>query len=199
MSTNPNRFKKTGANGYDTEEGTVDVASTPATTNAGRVVSLNSAGFVDPTLANAGSAGGASDANKLAQLDTNGRLTVAMMPVGFAADIDTIIAGEALSAGNLVSIQSGGAFKADASAGKPAHGFVLASYASGATATVYFEGTCGGLSGLTLGPVFLSPTTPGAVTNTPPVSGSGKLQQAVGLAVSTTAINFQFEPATQLL
>lgn len=105
----------------------------------------------------------------------------------------SIVAGEALSAGNLINIYSdAGTFKvrkaeADVS-GREAHGYVSSSASSGANATVYFAGTITGLTGLTPGIVYLS-ATPGAVTNTAP-STSGHTVQKVGVAVSATSIAF---------
>lgn len=105
----------------------------------------------------------------------------------------TIVAGEALTAGNLVNIYSdAGTFKvrqADADiAGEEAHGYVTSSVSSGANATVYFSGIITGLSGLSPGIVYLS-STAGGVTNTAP-STSGKTVQKVGVAVSATSIAF---------
>jgi len=80
--------------------------------------------------------------------------------------------------------------KADASAaGKEAMGFVLAAVANAAAATVYFEGTDTQVSGQTAGPVYLSPTTPGAGTATAP-SAAGQVVQRVGYATSATTVNF---------
>jgi hypothetical protein len=104
-----------------------------------------------------------------------------------------IAASEALAAGDFVNIYSSSGAKcrkADAStAGKEAHGFVLASVESAANATVYFEGTNTQVTGQTPGPVFLS-ATPGLATSTAP-SSSGNVVQRIGFAIATTAINFQ--------
>lgn len=139
---------------------------------------------------------GAADAGKIVGLDSSGRFDNSVMPTGVgSADTNIIQASEALSAGDLVNVwNSGGSVrvrKADGStSGKHAHGFVLAAVSSGASATVYAEGTNTQLSGLTGGDLFLSATTPGAVTATAP-SGSGQTVQPVGYAVSATAANFQ--------
>ena len=113
---------------------------------------------------------------------------------GAVSGADTAtITSEALAAGDLVNIwNSGGAKarKADATtAGKEAHGFVLAAFGSGVPAAVYFEGTNTAVTGLTPGPQFLN-TTAGAASSTAP-SGSGNVVQRVGVAVSATAFNFQ--------
>jgi hypothetical protein len=145
---------------------------------------------------------GAPDAGKIPALDSTGRLPTNMMPSGIGADTQVIQASEALAAGDLVNIHNvtGNARvrKADAAtAGKEAHGFVLAAVASGANATVYFEGTNAQVTGQTPGPVYLSATTPGLATGTPPAA-SGNVVQRVGLAVSATAVNFEQGAAVTL-
>ncbi|NKY48034.1 hypothetical protein [Nocardia cerradoensis] len=143
---------------------------------------------------------GAGDAGKIPALDSSGRLDNSMLPVGIGADTATITASEALAAGDFVNIWNSTGpkvRKADATtAGKEAHGFVLAAVSSGASATVYFEGTNTGVTGATAGPVFLA-TTAGTATSTPP-SGSGNVVQRLGVAVSATAINFEGQPPVVL-
>lgn len=113
--------------------------------------------------------------------------------MGIGADTASITTSEALAAGDFVNIwNSTGAKvrKADATTqGKEAHGFVLAAAASGAAATVYFEGPNTAVTGQTPGPVFLG-TTAGAATSTPP-SAAGNVVQRIGVATSATAINFE--------
>lgn len=137
---------------------------------------------------------GAANAGDIPALDNTGRLHTSMMPVGIGADTALIEASEALAAGDWVNIWSdAGAFKvrkADATvAGKDAHGFVLAAVASGASATVYFEGTNTQVTGQTPGTVFLQ-TTAGAGGATVP-SAAGNVVQQIGVAVSATAVNFE--------
>ncbi|MFN3523945.1 MAG: hypothetical protein ACK4YQ_16995 [Phenylobacterium sp.] len=137
--------------------------------------------------------GGAPDADKIPALDGNGRLTMSMMPTGIGADTAVIEASEALAAGDFINIHNATGAKvrkADATtAGKEAHGFVLAAVTSGANATVYFEGTNDQVTGQTPGPVFLA-TTAGLAAAAAP-TGAGNVVQAVGVAVSATAINFE--------
>jgi hypothetical protein len=145
---------------------------------------------------------GAPDAGKIPALDASGRLDSSLMPTGIGADTQVIQASEALAAGDLVNIHNvaGNARvrKADAAtAGKEAHGFVLAAVGSGANATVYFEGTNAQVTGQTPGPVFLSAATPGLATTTPPAA-SGNVVQRIGVAVSATAINFEQGAAVTL-
>lgn len=159
----------------------------------------NNAGTITEKTATVTSAG-AGDAGKIVGLDASGRIDTSAMPVGIGADTATITASEALAAGDLVNVwNSSGAKvrKADATtAGKEAHGFVLASVSSGATATVYFEGTNTSVSGLTPGVQYLGTTAGGSVGTAP--SGSGNAVQRVGFATSATSLNFQSQPPVVL-
>ena len=136
---------------------------------------------------------GAGNAGDLVSLDDTGRIDNSMMPVGIGADTATITASETLAAGDWVNVWNNSGAKvrkADATAaGKEAHGFVLASVSSGNPATVYFEGTNTQVTGQTPGPVYLQ-TTAGAGGATIP-SASGNVVQHIGVAVSTTAVNFE--------
>ena len=136
---------------------------------------------------------GAGNAGDIVSLDDTGRIDNSLMPVGIGADTASIQASEALAAGDFVNVwNSGGARvrKADATtAGKDAHGFVLAAVSSGANATVYFEGTNTQVSGQTPGRVFLQTTAGTAGTTVP--STSGNVVQALGVATGATSINFE--------
>lgn len=136
---------------------------------------------------------GAGNAGDLVSLDDSGRIDNSMMPVGIGADTKTIAASEALAAGDWVNVwNSTGAKvrKADATtAGKEAHGFVLAAVSNGANALVYFEGTNTQVSGQTPGPVYLQ-TTAGTGGATIP-SASGNVVQNLGVALSATEVNFE--------
>ena len=136
---------------------------------------------------------GAGNAGDLVSLDDSGRIDNSMMPVGIGADTSTISASETLASGDWVNVWNNSGAKvrkADATtAGKEAHGFVLAAVTSGNPATVYFEGTNTQVSGQTPGPVFLQ-TTAGVGGPTVP-SASGNVVQQVGVAVSATAVNFE--------
>lgn len=162
--------------------------------DAQRVPALNGSGVLDLTITNGkvGSAG-AGDSGKLVALDGAGRIDSSAMPVGIGADTATITTSEALAAGDFVNIHnSTGAKvrKADAAtAGKEAHGFVLAAFGSAAAATVYFEGTNTQVTGQTPGRVFLQ-TTAGLAGAAAP-SAAGNVVQNLGFAISATAINFQ--------
>lgn len=144
---------------------------------------------------------GAGDAGKVAALDGTGRWDESLLPVGIGADTASVVASENLSAGDYVNIWSdGGLFKArsaDATtAGKEAHGFVLAGFLATETATVYFEGINTQVSGQTPGNVFLS-TTAGVGSATAP-SGSGNVVQRLGVAISATSMNFEAQQSIVL-
>lgn len=126
-------------------------------------------------------------------LDGTGRLDPSIMPVGVVADTYAGEAHEALSAGAVVYIRPDGKV-ANASAtagGNAAKGFVLSSVTMGAQALVYFEGRNTALTALTPGTrYYLSDTVPGGITSMP-VSGTGKLHQFIGTAITATSLNFE--------
>lgn len=177
------------------------ILNASASSAANKIVKMTAGGIVAPAVLNAtASSAGAGDAAKIVQLDGTGRIDSTMLPVGVGADVATIAAGENLAAGDFVNVynDSGAkARKADATtSGKEAHGFVLAAVTSGNNATVYFEGTNTGVTGLTPGVVFLSATA-GVATGTAP-SSSGNVVQRLGVAVSATAVNFEPHPPVVL-
>ena len=184
------------ASGSLTEETTLTTSAGAA--DANKVPALNAQGVLDDTITNASVI---SAANKLAKYDASGKLDISVMPTGIGADTAIITASEALAAGDLVNIWNNAGTanvrKADAnSAGKEAHGFVLSAFASSAPATVYFENSNNQQSGMTPGVQFLSIATPGKTQATAP-TGTGKIVQKVGFAVSATVLNFQYaEPIT---
>ena len=159
-----------------------------------KYLSIASGVVTEKTTISAASATQTDDAGKIPCLDANGKLAMAFMPSGLAG-ADTVIASasEALLAGDLVNIYdvSGTAKvrKASALNKYEAHGFVLANVASGATATVYAEGSNNQVSSLTAGRQYLS-VTAGKCTDLPP-SGSGNMVQIVGFASSAANLNFQ--------
>lgn len=175
------------------------ISTSAGAADAGKIIATNASGQIDGSFLNATVS---SSPNKLVMTGADGRLDISVLPVGVGADTAVIPASEALAAGDLVNIwnNSGTANvrKADAStAGKEAHGFVLAAVASGQPATVYFEGTNTQMTGLTPGRQYLS-TTPGKTSATAP-TGSGQVVQVVGFAVSATAMNFQSNPPIVLV
>lgn len=194
------KFLKNNA-GVTTEESSVSTSAGAG--DEGKIPALNASGILDATIINSKtSSAGAGDAGKVVALDGTGKIDSTMMPVGIGADTSSITASEALAAGDFVNIfSSSGAKcrKADAStAGKEAHGFVLAAVDNGNAATVYFEGTNTQVTGQTPGVVYLSAASPGLATSTAP-SGSGNVVQRIGFATGTTAINFQSQPPLVLV
>lgn len=138
---------------------------------------------------------GAGDAGKLVALDPTGKISDTMMPVGIGAETAVIAVSESLAAGDWVNIYgSSGAKcrKADATtAGKEAHGFVLAAVNFPGEATVYGISQMNNqLSGLTPGEMYWLSTTAGQGVATTPPSASGNVVQRLGKAVSATEIVF---------
>lgn len=144
---------------------------------------------------------GAGDAGKVVALNSTGTIDVTMMPPGIGADVQSVVASESLAAGAFVNVWNNAGTpnvrNADASTtGKEADGFVLAAFASAATAVVYFAGNNNQITGATAGRVWLSDTTPGGYRATAP-TGSGKTSQIIGVA--TAAANINFEPQRPII
>lgn len=164
--------------------------------DANKIPALNASGVLDSTIVNSKTtSAGAGDSGKIPALDASGKLDNSFMPTGIGADTAAIVTSESLAAGDLVNIWNNSGTpnvrKADATtSGKEAHGFVLAAFTHPTTATIYFEGSNTGKSGLTAGPQFLS-TTPGGCSSTAPAS-AGNVVQRVGVATSATVLNAEF-------
>lgn len=180
------------ASGTLTEEAAVN--SSAGAADEGKIPALNASGVLDSTIVNSKTtSAGAGDSGKLPALDAAGRLDTSFMPVGIGADTQSIVSSENLAAGDLVNVWNDTGTpkvrKADATtAGKEAHGFVLAGVTAPAAATVYFEGNNTQVTGLTAGAQFLQ-TTAGLAGATAP-SGSGNVVQRVGFASAATNLNF---------
>ncbi len=144
------------------------------------------------------SSAGAGDAGKIVGLDSGGKIDPSMMPSGVTPEVITVVASEALTAGNLVNLYNNAGTlnvrKADATNARKAHGFVLANVSSSANATVYTEGVITGLSSLTPGATYWLHTTAGGTTTTIP-TGSGQIAQEVGFAKSDTELVFSAQVA----
>lgn len=137
---------------------------------------------------------GAGSAGEIPKLDAAGKLDITFLPAGVGQDAVTATAGEALSAGNFVYFNgSGQVLKADATAiGKQARGYVNSSFSNGATATVFFDDTNTGLTGLTPGSTYYLDSTSGAVTTTAPTT-SNYIVQEVGFATSSTSLRVNIQ------
>jgi hypothetical protein len=138
---------------------------------------------------------GAGDDGKLVALDPTGKLDLSVMPSGIGADSVSVVFSEAVNAGEQINIYNNGGTlngrKADGSVqNKPAHGFVKAAVANGATGVVYKEGTNDQKSGMTPGARQYLSATAGGTTETP-LSGAGKTHQYLGTALSATAMDFE--------
>jgi len=138
---------------------------------------------------------GAGNDGDIPALDATGRLDESVMPVGIGADTKSIVSSENLAAGDFVNIwDDAGTLKvrkADATtAGKEAHGFVIAGVTAPAAAIVYFEGINTQLSTLTLGARYYLSTTAGGAVDTPP-SATGNVVQFLGVAISATEVSFE--------
>jgi len=179
-----------------------EIVAVQAVATANAIVALNSTGILDPVIVNSViTSAGAGSSGKVVALDSAGKIANNMMPVGIGADTAAIVTSENLSAGDYVNIYNNSsvftARKADAtSAGKEAHGFVLAATTSPASATVYFEGSNTAVTAQTPGNVFLSATA-GTGTATAPTT-STQVVQRIGFATSATVVNFQSQPPITL-
>jgi len=137
---------------------------------------------------------GATDAGKLIAADATGKLAQEFLPTGVGPDTAVLQASENLAAGDLVNKHtvtgSPRVRKADASsATKQADGFVKSAVTSGQNATVYFSGVNDVVSGLTGDQLFLSASSAGQATSTPP-TGAGVITQNVGTVISATSFFF---------
>lgn len=140
------------------------------------------------------SSAGVGDANKIISTGSDGLINLTLMPTGVGADTQTVVAFEALSAGDWVNIfDSAGTpnvRKADANPERAATGYVLASVSASANAVVYRSSTNTGRSGLTAGTYYYLSTTAGGETATAPIA-SGDVIQGLGYASSANSIAFQ--------
>jgi hypothetical protein len=148
--------------------------------------------------------GSASYAEQMVQLDASGNLDESMMPTGISAHTVTVTATEGLSAGDIINLYdnsgTASARKADGGTNQyPAHGYVKSTVTSGASATVYFNGSnAGSFDASAVGSsVFLS-DTPGGETITP-LTTSGYLHQKIGIVESITSYAFRPESAIKLV
>ncbi len=135
---------------------------------------------------------GSGDANKIIMTGADGKLDASLLP-SITESAETIVASEALAAGDFVNIHevSGNRRVRKAIATdntKPAHGFVTSAVTAGADATVYLRGintavpTTGFVASDLGRPVFLSASTAGGVTKTAP-SSAGNIVQRLGFVV----------------
>jgi len=134
---------------------------------------------------------GAADAGKIIALDASGKIDSTMLR---NVESISLTAGEALSSGDLVYIDSNGEVKkavADSS-GTEADGYVLSSVSAAEAVIVIFEGKLV-TTGLVAGSkYFLSDTTAGdIVSNSSLPTASGHVIQYIGKAISETELIFE--------
>lgn len=141
------------------------------------------------------SSAGVGDANKVIATGSDGKIDVTLLPTGVGPNVALIQASENLAAGDFINIHnvSGARVrKADASNGRAAHGFVLASVTSGQNATVYRSGANSSLTSLVPGTsYFLSSSSAGTATATATTT-SGQIVQQLGVAESATSLIFEY-------
>lgn len=137
---------------------------------------------------------GVADEGEFVTAGAGGKIDITFMPNGIAADAITVVAGEALAAGDFVYITSTGtAMKADASIiAKAARGYTLVSVTNGSQATIYFDESNSALSALTPGATYYLSTTPGSISTVAP-TGSGNIVQPIGFATSATNVHVNIE------
>lgn len=144
---------------------------------------------------------GVADAGKILATDSSGRIDQSFMPAGIGSATEVMIASESLVAGDFVNIwlDTGvrKARKADNSNGRFASGFVLNAVSANANATVTLQGVNTALSGLIIATRYFLGTSGGVTTTAPTASGSQV--QRLGIAVSSTGINFEFDDAINIV
>lgn len=111
---------------------------------------------------------GSSDAGKMVATDTDGRLSPTVMPLGIGPSTNVVVASEDISAGKFVSFfYDAGVLKcrlADNSNGRPADGYVTATYVTNDPATVYpLDGVNSNMTGLTVGAAYWLGTAGGVI------------------------------------
>jgi hypothetical protein len=137
---------------------------------------------------------GAGDAGKLIAAGTDGKLDSSFMPTGIGANQVVVPATEALSAGQFINLYNVtgtlSARLADNSNNRAAWGYVTAAVTSGAQATVYRLNTVNAnLSGLTPGSDYWLGVAGGTIAAPlDPVTGTGKMDQYLGVAKSATEL-----------
>lgn len=185
------RDKTSGAKSW-----TNPVSASTGANDAAKLPMTGADGKIDTTFIKTSTgAGSVADAGLVVVLGADGKVPEASLPSSVGTDARYYPTSEALLAGNMVDIYDNEGVstvrKADGTTtGKLADGFVLEAVASGAQALVRSRGVNNQVTGLTIGAdVYLSTTTAGAVQCTIP-SGAGKVEQALGVALSATAFQF---------
>lgn len=165
---------------------------------AKKFIGINEAGTQVERSAIASSTG-SGNAGDLVALGDDGKLNPNLFPSGIGGATQPATASEEIASGAQVNFwEDQGVTKlrnADASGGhgKRSDGYVSSAVSVDSIAAVHTDnGTIiSGLTGLLPGQTyFLSPTTPGGLTLTPPTT-SGHLLQIIGKALTPTTLKFE--------
>lgn len=163
------------------------------TADAKKIIQTDASGTIDEDLLPRRTilvGGTTGHAGMWAKLGPNGRFDISVMPEGVGAEVTVDASTEAIAAGKFCNLHSGGIRLAtNSSKDFDAVGFVLATFASGASTTMYgVSNKNSQLSGMTKGAKqFLG--TAGGVTSTAPTSNNSFVQP-LGRAESPTAMVF---------
>jgi len=137
---------------------------------------------------------GAADSGKIPGLDAAGKLDASFLPTGIGSNSVVAVASEAIAAGKFVNLYSNagvlGMRLADNSNGREAWGYVTSAVANAASGTAYRLNTVNAnMTGLTPGASYWLGTAGGTINAAlDPVTGTGKLDQFLGIAKSATEL-----------
>ena len=138
---------------------------------------------------------GIASALQIVATGTDGKISTTFFPSGIGSASEVIQSSEALSANSFVNIFMDGANRrvrlADSSNNRPANGFVQVAVNANSNATIILQGLNTGLTGLTPGVRYFLAAT-GGVTDTPNITTSGVICQELGIAISTSSLNFEY-------
>jgi hypothetical protein len=162
-----------------------------------KYIKLNSAGDLAEEVP-VNTSTGATDAGKIVELDASGKLSATMLPIGIGQDAISIVVGTSVVAGDFINVYDNTGTPnirpADNTVPYTAHGFVLESVtANGSdTATVYFEGTNTGVSGLTPGVTYFLSSTGDVDTYAGVTKSTGDVAQKLGVAITSSSMSFEY-------
>ena len=143
---------------------------------------------------------GPADGGRIIASSNDGKIHMSLLPANVGAECFTATAGEAVTANDMVYLDSNGKVRraVATSLNTLAIGYVKTSANQNEQVTVYTSGYNNASSLDTSKPfVFLSATTPGAVTQTAP-SGSNQLIQRLGYPISNSQFKLSIEGPTKV-
>ncbi len=142
---------------------------------------------------------GAATGNTIVATTASGQFDASVIPTSVSGNVvRNENAASAISASTLVNFGGSGVRPADSTSGYPANGFALAAISSGASGPINLIGILSGLSGLTEGADYYLGTNGAAILAAALPTASGSLIQHIGVAVSTTEINFEYSEPTYI-